>query len=265
MAKLRRSSDVYIYDGSFAGLLCCIYESYACHELPAGISIEMPSQLTFFPFREVGTNTCKARKVAASIRSSIGADALRLALHAYMSCLPQSELNVLLFLRLCYQEGRRVIRQLAHPYVEPLWKAERTLYNEAHLHKEFARFSSRGGVLLSEIEPKCLVLPLLAGHFCTRFRNERFVICDRSHSQALLYAQGKASIVEAADLRAPEADEDEETFRSLWRLYLDTMPVEGRDNRRCQIAHMPKRFWKNMPEMLETSVRVLPERFQDIP
>ena len=28
---------VYVYDGSFDGLLCCVFESYAARELPADV------------------------------------------------------------------------------------------------------------------------------------------------------------------------------------------------------------------------------------
>ena len=31
---------VYIYDGTLEGFLCCVYESYARHEIPRGIRTE---------------------------------------------------------------------------------------------------------------------------------------------------------------------------------------------------------------------------------
>ena len=32
--KLHDADVVYLYDGSFEGFLCCVYESFAQHELP---------------------------------------------------------------------------------------------------------------------------------------------------------------------------------------------------------------------------------------
>ena len=47
-------------------------------------------------------------------------------------------------------------------------------------------------ILGSEIEPKNRVLPILRGHFCARYQNEKFFIYDRTHHEALFYAAGKA-------------------------------------------------------------------------
>ena len=33
--KLHDADVVYLYDGSFEGFLCCVFESFAQHELPS--------------------------------------------------------------------------------------------------------------------------------------------------------------------------------------------------------------------------------------
>ena len=35
--KLHDADVVYLYDGSFEGFLCCVFESFAQHELPFAI------------------------------------------------------------------------------------------------------------------------------------------------------------------------------------------------------------------------------------
>ena len=35
--KLHDADVVYLYDGSFEGFLCCVYESFAQHELPFAV------------------------------------------------------------------------------------------------------------------------------------------------------------------------------------------------------------------------------------
>ena len=37
-------------------------------------------------------------------------------------------------------------------------------------------------------------------------------------------------------------------FQKMWKDFYDTVAVEGRENERCRMTHMPKRFWKHMPE-----------------
>ena len=35
--KLHDADVVYLYDGSFEGFLCCVFESFAQHELPFAV------------------------------------------------------------------------------------------------------------------------------------------------------------------------------------------------------------------------------------
>ena len=50
------TDTAYRYDGSFAGFLCCIFESYARHEIPAAIWGPEQGQLTMFGARDIPTD-----------------------------------------------------------------------------------------------------------------------------------------------------------------------------------------------------------------
>ena len=43
--------------------------------------------------------------------------------------------------------------------------------------------------------------------------------------------------------------ENEEKYRALWRRFYDTIAVEGRENPKCRMTHMPKRYWAHLTEM----------------
>ena len=45
----------YRYDGSFAGFLCCVFESYARHEIPSEVCSPEEGQLNLFGTREILT------------------------------------------------------------------------------------------------------------------------------------------------------------------------------------------------------------------
>ena len=47
------------------------------------------------------------------------------------------------------------------------------------------------------------------------------------------------------------ADEAEERYRALWKQFYRTIAIESRENPRCRMTHMPKRYWENMTEMRE--------------
>lgn len=60
-----RANVAYCYDGSFEGLLCCIFESFEKKERPVSIQPEGMGQLTLYPPRAVQTELSKARRVEA--------------------------------------------------------------------------------------------------------------------------------------------------------------------------------------------------------
>lgn len=244
-----RSDVIYHYDGSFDGLLCCVFECYAKNELPVEILSPEIARTSLFPGKEIDTDVHKARRVLVSIPEKMGHDALEFVRNAYLTCLVQKELYILRFLRLGYLHGPSVMDMLTDETVNILFKAVNHLKKESHQLKGFLRFSVYQDVLLGQIEPKNQVLPLLTQHFCQRYREERFFIYDKTHSMALAYEPYQSSIIKVENLMLSEPDEKEKSFRELWRLFYDTIEVEGRHNPRCRMSHMPKRYWKHMTEL----------------
>ncbi len=245
---LNRADIVYEYDGSFEGLLCCVFESYLCKEIPADILSPTAAQTTLLPSRLIATNEQKASRVLVSIPRTMGAETLDFVRRAYLTCLEQKELYILLFLQIGYRVGPKVLDMLADDTVHTLVQAVRHLDRETHLLKGFIRFSIINGALLAEIDPKNIVLPLLVQHFCERYPEERFLIYDKTHGMALIYEPYHPAILPLEALELPEPDEEELAFRRLWQLFYDTVEVEGRHNPKCRMSHMPKRYWGNMTE-----------------
>ncbi len=237
----------YYYDGSFDGLMCCVFESYEKREIPIDILVDSAAP-QLFSGRPVPTDQHKSGRVLASIPQKIGPAALDFVKHAFLTCLPRKELYILLFLRLGYRHGPQVMDMLTDEVVNTLFKAVNHLNRESHLLKGFLRFSVCNGALVGEIEPKNLVLPLLTRHFCERYPEERFLIVDKTHGMGLMYQPYQARVVPVADLKLPETSADEQTFRELWRMYYDTIAIKERYNPRCRMSHMPKRYWKYMTE-----------------
>lgn len=238
----------YRCDGSFEGLLCCVFESYEKKEVPSAVLPPDEAQVTLLPAKEIETDPVKAARVLASIPKRMGPRALDFVRRSFLTCLPDKETMIFRFLRIGYRVGPRVTDLLADETVAGLSRAVRHLNNESGLLEGFLRFSDFGGALVAEMEPKNLVLPLIARHFCERYPEERFLIFDRTHKMALIHRPGRSAIVPADDLSLPAPSDGERMYRELWRDYYDTIEVPGRRNERCRMSNMPKRYWKYMTE-----------------
>jgi probable DNA metabolism protein len=242
------SNLVYRYDGSFDGLLCCVFESYSKKEIPSDILPPDTLQTTLFPAKEIPTELEKSNRVLASIPQTMGDATLDFVRRAFLTYLPQKEWYILMFLRMGYRCGPSVMNMLADDVVNTLFKAVKHLNNETQLLKGFARFSVINNTLVAEIEPKNFVLPLLTRHFCERYPEERFFIYDTAHSMALIYQPYQYAIIPVDNFEMPEPDEEEASFRELWRLFYKTIEIQGRHNPKCRMSHMPKRYWKYLTE-----------------
>lgn len=248
---------VYVYDGSFDGLLCCVFESYEKNEMPADVMPEDGQLPLLLSTRRIETRTDRAQRVQKSIPQKMGYAALDFVRRAFLTCLPNKELMILRFLRLGYRHGKSVLNRLTDETVHSLTTAVRHLTHEAHLFQGFVRFSDTNGVLTAQIEPKNMVLPLLAKPFSERYPGERFLIYDKTHSMVLLHQNSSVHICDAVDFEQPQPDAEEQKFRELWRLFYKTIEIRERRNPRCRMSHMPKRYWNCMTEFThgETSTR----------
>jgi len=246
-----RSDLIYRYDGSFKGLMCCVFESFSQKEMPVCIISVNEPQESLFEVREVVTDNTKASRVMNAIVKKISGEAMTFVYDAYLSCLTDREMHILHFLFLGFKNGARVMKMLTNDTVSILNKAVTHLSNEAALLRGFVRFSDFGGGLVATIEPKNNVLPILKHHFLSRYPDGCFIIYDKTHKLVLLAQCGRSRIIRADDFVPPSADIDEMRYRAMWKRFYDTIAVEGRDNPKCRMSHMPKRYWSHMTELQE--------------
>ena len=246
-----RTNIAYVYDGTFDGVLCCVYESYYQKEMPSIITSYDKEVLTLFPVKEIITNQTFAQKVENSIVISISREALKLVQLCFLSKIEDREIIILHFLRLGYKKGAKVIDMLADDIVSKITKAAHNVSGECHKYKGFLRFSEYNGALVAIIEPKNFVLPILAPHFCDRFPNEQFMIYDKAHKHIFIYQNGEKHLFPLENLELPEVEEEEEMYRALWKQFYKTIAIEGRYNPKVRMNLMPKRYWGQMTEFME--------------
>ena len=243
---------IYLYDNSFEGFLCCIFDSYLYRERPAAIQCDEAFFLSLFPTRQIHTDPEHAKRVLRKI-VKVSPYTVDLLKKGFLTCMPDKEMALYHLAVKVIDQGPVFLRNLSDDTLLPVLRAVRHLYHEAEQLRGFVRFSEMRGVLGSEIEPKNRILPLLRGHFCSRYRNECFFIYDRTHKEVLLYSGGTAAIypLEAFEMAPP--DEAEAKYRLLWKRFYDTIAIESRYNPTCRRTHMPKRYWNTMTEFQDES------------
>lgn len=245
----QRTDLIYLYDGSFEGFLCSVFESFLSKQRPFDIIREDCAQPSLISQQWIPTDLKKAQRVLNGITEKISSDALYLVENGFCTCHPKRELLLLDFIRLGFAHGRNVCDLLTDKTVIELQKAVLFLKRESHQYLGFVRFSVHEGGLVSVIEPKNQVLPTIAPHFCDRFSNELFIIYDKTHRTALIHKPPQWAIVDLEDFIEPQADETERFYRDLWGTYFDAIAIRERSNPRCQMTHMQKRYWAHLPEM----------------
>ena len=201
---------IYQYDGSFEGLLCCVFESFARHEIPFAVWTPERETSTLYPIKDIATDSAKARRVFASFGTKLGPETEYLVSRDFLSGQDDKELLLLRFLHLAFALGPGTVKREGHPDVAPLYTMKKSLDWEVDKFQGFVRFEEHDGMLGAVIHPKNYILPLLRRHFCGRFPEENFMIYDAVHQAVLLQQDHKVQLLE---------------------------------------SHCPKRFWADMVEM----------------
>ena len=246
-----RRDIIYLYDGTFDGLLTAVFISFEQHEIPLGIETDGNVQGTLgATYFNVGTDTEKSYRVQKSIREKISGYAMKSIYFAYLSNAEDKEMKILAYIHRCFKYGKAVNSHLNDKYVAAVLNAAQYVVNEAHKLKGFIRFSELdGGILYGEITPENRVLPCLILHFTNRYSGLAFMINDLKHKECLVYNGRECVIREAVTAPTLNFTENELLHRELWKEFYNTVEIKERHNEKCRMTNMPKRYWKHLTEM----------------
>ena len=267
----------YLYDGTFEGLLTCIYHHYYT-DRAAGIFLREEYQPSLLNgFMEVETEEDKAARVYEAIEMKISGYALRTVYRAFLSDAPGRETAILQYVVLGFRTGPAIGSLHARPEVYAVEDLVRKVGNERERMLQFVRFEvmetsgsaaslspdaatgelaerTNTQILYAKIEPTCDVLALAAHHFAERFRHDPLIIHDVGRNKAVFAYEGDWYVTEFDGIHLPDGtailqSEDERSYQSLWRTYFDHIAIKERTNPRCQKNHMPLRYWKHLTEV----------------
>jgi len=168
---------------------------------------------------------------------------------AYLSNDFEKYTKISRYLAFGFSVGADVSDRLAEPAVFDIMAICRNVGRETNKLLGFIRFSvMENDVQFAEITPEHDQIPLLMQHFADRLGDVPFVIYDNRRKTAGIYDTREWYVTQTDGFAPPGLAPDEETIRSLWRLFYKTIAVESRVNPKLQRNLMPKRYWRNMTE-----------------
>lgn len=246
---------IYTYDGSFYGLLSCIYAHYYEEKAVEIYAAEHFMGSLVDSHRMIVTDEEKAEKVETSIREKLSVNGYLAMYRTFLSNDPKKDCYILDYLIHGFKLGPRMDRLFSAPFVLPVREMSRKVSMEAHRFLGYLRFTERGDYLYGVIEPDHDILPLIAEHFADRMYREQIIIHDAKRKKAVVANKGRWMIEEnlndAQWELMPEApvSEEEAMYRHLWQGYFEHIAIAGRKNLKLQQQFVPLKYRKHLVEM----------------
>ena len=255
---MQTNSDLsFTYDGTFEGLLSCVFEAFDKKQFPQQIFKQEVSQL-FTENYQVETDEKKANRVVVGLRKKISKSAVQMLFTCWLSELEGIEMLLFNYICKAFQSTKTIELNFADSDVLELSKIFRKVQREAERMRQFVRFQKTADdYYFAAIKPIYNVLPMVSEHFEDRFADQQWIIYDIKRKFALYYNLQKTEIVYFEDLqidfqtgmlKREVLAEEELCFQSGWRKYLHSISIKERKNLRLQRQFMPKRFWSYLTE-----------------
>ena len=238
----------YVYDGSFDGLLCVIFEAYRRRRPPSRIVRAPLEQPAFFERAiEVKTEEKRARRVENGLRRAAEPEAAEKLYHAFRTEGPDVEMTLLRYVQIVFTPPEHAD---AGAWLEPVLEVERMakrVHSEIHRMHAFVRFEeAESGLYAARVAPEADVLDLAAPHFEKRYPSQRWLIADERRGYAMHYDGHMLGRIDA--LPDTARTEKEAAYQRLWRGYFRAATIAERRNLGLHRRHLPRRYWRYLTE-----------------
>lgn len=250
--------QVVSYDGSFVGWLTAVFDVYEYrYKEVAIVPPERPLSSLFSKTHVVSTDKEKAARVWKGVITKVSARAAQELYIAFLSGIKEIENILLRYIQHAFASKRSIERDYSHEAVLNVVQVAQKVRRERHRMEAFVRFQLTGdGLYYAIVQPDYNVLPLISEHFEKRYADQRWMIYDAMRRYGLYY--DLESVTEVTVDFDPALnngtsitaihDEKEELYQALWKQYFDSVNIASRKNMPLHIRHMPKRYWKYLPE-----------------
>lgn len=250
--KKTENKKVYIYDGSYQGLLTALYQAFKQREVPVKILTQADYRDDlFYQQEEIITDNDKVQFFSKQIKEHISAQALNNIFYAYLSEAEKMELYIFRYLFTGFKVGKKVDEFLTKDYVRQVQDLAHKVRHESHRLKGLIRLQeAAGGKYYAAVEPDYKTLALLAPHFKNRFSRMDWIIHDKKREEAVIFSAAEKEwlLIDLEKGFEPELSEKEKDVQDLWRAFFSAVSIKNRKNPGTQQQFMPKKYWKHLIE-----------------
>ena len=242
---------IYIYDGTFEGLLTIVFDSFIKKVIPLGIVSKEDVEPNFLnSFLEFSTNYEKSARIFNGIVKNISYDTLYNCYYAFLSDVKNKEINILKYLLNGFVIGPKIETMLSIDFVFNVHSMRKKMLGEAHKLKGLLRFIEvKNNLFYASIHPSNNVIENLGHHFIRRLPTQNFIIHDKIRNIAFIYNAKEYQIVDASFLKIDGISTEEKKYEDLWRAFFNTIAIKERTNSKLQMQFMPKKYWKDLIEL----------------
>lgn len=247
---------IYTYDGTFYGLLSCIFEAYERKENPDNIYMEKLENLLFQSNRYVTTDEEKSIRVEKKLKS-ISNKTFKRILKAFYSEKENREIIIYNVVKLLIKKSKAAESDYGNEWVLQLKQIEKSFNREIHRMHAFVRFQlAKDKIWYAFVQPDFDVLTFSVSHFKERYADQKWIIFDLKREYGIYYDLEQLTEIridfmsKIADGILPrEAMDDLELkFQQLWKEYFQTANISQRNNPKLHLRHVPKRYWHLLTE-----------------
>ncbi|MDR1344592.1 MAG: TIGR03915 family putative DNA repair protein [Tannerellaceae bacterium] len=249
---------VFRYDKSLEGLLTCIFDAYSRRSFPEQlISLTEPLPMFAGETHEVITEHAKAERVWTGLERKLTRPVCGMLIHVWLSELPGSDELLMRYIFKAFNTSESIATNFADTDVLEVKKVAAKVSREREQLTQFVRFQKAAdGIFFAPVSPIYNALPLSLDYFTNRFADQQWLIYDLKRRYGYYYDLATASEVTldndehllSGKLNDALMAQDEKLFQSMWRDYTISLAIRQRLNPALQRQHMPRRFWKYMPE-----------------
>ena len=248
-------NKTYLYDGAFSSLQALIYILINGKYVVDDIKSEYDYTYNLLD-KPVYLNIIEKEEKVIKLKKLLTLNILKTIKYIYLSNDNDKEMVIYKFIKVAITYKNKVYYMRNLDVVNKAYKLSHRVTMEAHKLKGFLRFKQlKNDVFYAEINPTNNIISLLVNHFKERLSNERWVIKDVNRNLFALYDLNKVIYLKGDSFTKLNLvlNADENIFEDLWKTFFNTIAIKERENKKCQMNFMPKKYWNYIIEVSENN------------